>query len=114
MWVATPHSLPIAIQGPAIFPVYCHRDKAPAVDWERWGLGAMGTGLAGCPPHSISPWPSSCLRGRVRLLPSSFQGRLLWEGKAHSGASVIYMKGKDGKWEHKHMACIGNWAQPAP
>lgn len=55
MWVVTLHSLPVAIQGPPVFLIYCHRDKAPAIDWEQWGLGGMGMGLASCLLHSITP-----------------------------------------------------------
>lgn len=49
-------------------------------------LGAMGTGRDGdgagrLPAAQHQSWPAQCLHGRVRLLPSSFQGPLLWEEK---------------------------------
>lgn len=114
MWVVTPCSLPLAIQGPPVFVVYCHKDKAAAVGWERWGLDVMGTGLAGCLPHSISPGRLSVSVDGCVCSPPPSTALCSGKKKAHSGASVIYGKGEGGKWEHKHMACIGNGAQPAP
>lgn len=67
----------------------------------------VGLGLAGsCPAASALP------RSMDTSLLSSFQDCLLWE--THGGAWVIYRRGKDGKWEHKHMVCIGNGARAAP
>lgn len=105
MWVGIPHWLPVAIQEPPVFPVSCPRDKAPAIDWERWGRG----------------WPAAChaaaVPGRLRVAvdgcvcsPPPSRALCSGKGKAHGGAWVIYGNGEDGKQEHKHMARIGNGA----
>lgn len=61
MWIVTPHSLPIAIQGPPVFPVYCHRDKPPAIGWVGTGSDGDRAGQLPATQHqslagSVSPW----------------------------------------------------------
>lgn len=82
----------IPIQGPPVFSLCCHKDKAAAIDWERWELGAVGTGLAGClSPGRLCVSVDGCI-----CSSSPFRPACSGKGKAHGGALVIYRKARIG------------------